>query len=97
MFFPSYRISPRVGSISLISSLARVDLPLPLSPTRARISPRRTLRSASSRALSQDRFLPSQPLSIGKSLDSPEISTNGYAAGDRTAGLLRADIIAAPG
>src|SRR5229473_7261967 len=63
MFSPSYRTSPRVGSMSLIKSRARVDLPLPLSPTTARISPRLTVRSTSSSALNQDRFLPSQPRS----------------------------------
>ena len=65
MFSPSYRMVPRVGSISLISNLARVDLPLPLSPTSARISPRLTVRSTSSRALNHERFFPSQPLSSG--------------------------------
>src|SRR5262249_53520639 len=56
-------------------SRARVDLPLPLSPTRPSVSPRCTDRLTSSTALSQDCCLAIQPALTRKSLvpfrDSP--------------------------
>src|SRR5918992_1887060 len=41
---PSSSIVPASGSISPARTFARVDLPAPFSPQRARISPRRTSR-----------------------------------------------------
>ena len=54
---PSTRISPRIGSASPIRWRSSVDLPLPLPPRIAKISPRRTWKSMFS-----SKHAPSKPI-----------------------------------
>lgn len=51
--------SPIVGVSSLIKILANVDLPQPLSPTMARLSPFCRMKFISSKALNHGHFLDS--------------------------------------
>ena len=51
MRWPSSRISPSSGTVAPDSALIRLDLPAPLSPITARISPARSSKSAPSSAV----------------------------------------------
>src|SRR3989344_3508702 len=51
MRWPSSRISPSSGTVAPDSALMRLDLPAPLSPITARISPARSSKSAPSSAV----------------------------------------------
>ena len=50
MSLPSWRTSPSVATSSPISTLAKVDLPQPDSPTMATVSARRASKSSDSLA-----------------------------------------------
>ena len=52
MFSPAKKTSPALGLSTLVIRLKTVDLPAPLGPITARISPGSTLRSTLSTATS---------------------------------------------
>src|SRR5438477_1821613 len=81
MSTPSNRISPAVGRSSRRMQRPVVVLPQPLSPTSPRVSPRRTVKSIPSTALTSPTFrLITIPSVTGKCICNPRTSRSGLVS-----------------
>src|SRR6516164_2818621 len=86
MSTPSKRISPAVGFSSRRMQRPVVVLPQPLSPTSPKVSPRPTVKSIPSTALTSPTLrLMTIPSVIGKCIRSPLTSRSGLASISATA------------
>src|SRR5689334_19146632 len=83
MFSPRTSTSPLVGFSRPTSSLARVDLPQPDSPTMPSVSPRRNWRSTPSTArIAPVLVFRTMPCVIGKCLTRLRVSSTGSDTSD---------------